>query len=82
MIFKNYAEELFEKSIENEHGLIVYDLLGDRFKDTGGFLTYRAEIVNAEGDVIKSWQQQLWVELIDPPQMMLDPSVEFHVPTG
>lgn len=80
LIFKNYAEELFQKSIESENGIIVYELLGDRFRDTGGFLTYRAEIINKEGDVVKSWQQQLWVELIEPPQMMLDPSVEIHGP--
>lgn len=75
MVFKDYKEEVFEREIHQENGYIVYDLVGERFEETGGFLTYKAEVVTESGKVIESWRQQLWVEIIEPPQLLIDPEL-------
>ncbi len=81
VIYKNYSEELYEDPVTSENGLLVYNVLGERYRETGGYLTYRAQIVDSEAQVIKNWQQQLWVEIIEPPPLELDPFVETAEPT-
>ena len=81
IVYKNYVEEVVERPIDEASGLIVYDLLDERFYDTGGFLSYKAEVMNGER-VVEAWRQQLWVEIIEPPQMLIDPGLEFDGPIG
>ena len=64
VICKDYSEDVVEFPIDALNGFIVYDLLNDRYEKTGGFLTYKAELIGRDGKVLKKWKHQLWVHII------------------
>lgn len=64
VLYKNYEQEVLEFPIVKRRGMEIYSLQGARYAETKGFLTYKAEIQNEEGEVLDLWKQQLWVELI------------------
>lgn len=64
IIFRNYQEETISYAIDRRRGWITYELLDERFYETKGLLTYKADIATIEGEVVKEWKQQLWVNLI------------------
>lgn len=66
VIFQDFSQKNYVFSIDSRRGLYVLPLLGQDYLQTGGFLTYQAEIVNNENKILESWQHQLWVELINP----------------
>ncbi|MDX8430492.1 MAG: hypothetical protein SNF33_01615 [Candidatus Algichlamydia australiensis] len=64
VIFRNYTEEVITFPIHQQSGNFLYELMNEKFQEKGGFLTYKAELVNKEGEVLADWRQQMWVELI------------------
>ncbi len=64
VIYKNHTEEKIRYPINRRRGVITYSVLGNDYKETEGFLTYKAEILNKDESVIKQWKQQLWTDLI------------------
>ncbi len=64
ILYKNYQQEVLKFPIVKRRGIKIYSLLDARYIETKGFLTYKAEIQNNEGEVLDLWQQQLWVDLI------------------
>ena len=64
IIFRNHTEKFEFMPITTKVGTEVYSLLRKDFKETQGLLTYRAEIVTADGHVYRDWKHQLWVNLI------------------
>ncbi|QVL55083.1 MAG: hypothetical protein KFB95_07125 [Simkaniaceae bacterium] len=64
VIYKNHTEEKICYPIDRRRGVVTYSVLGSDYKETDGFLTYKAEILNKDDSVIKQWKQQLWTDLI------------------
>jgi len=64
LVFKNHTEVKKTYPIYYRSGYVVYTLLDEEFYQTGGLLTYRAEIVTGDGEVYRDWKHQLWVSLI------------------
>lgn len=64
LIYKDYTKGEICHPIDRKRGIFTYSLLNQEFKEKEGFLTYKAEIRNAQGGVLKQWKQQLWTELI------------------
>lgn len=64
VIYKNHTEKEFVYPIENRLGYTVYSLLDKEYDETGGLLTYRADILTPDHQVFREWKHQLWVELI------------------
>lgn len=64
VICKDLSEDIYEFPIDALNGYVTYDLLNEKYEKTGGFLTYKAEILGADGKVIKKWKHQLWVHII------------------
>jgi hypothetical protein len=64
ILFHNYCQQRLEFPINSTVGYETYSVLNKEYKDTWGFLAYKAEIIDADGDVIADWKHQLWVELI------------------
>lgn len=61
--FHNHKEDEIRVQIENQSGYYLYDLTNEKFCETGGILTYLAEI--RDGDcVVESWKHPLWTPLI------------------
>jgi hypothetical protein len=63
-IYKNHSEKTLVYPIESRLGYEVYSLLDKEFDETGGLLTYRAEIITPDHHVYQEWKHQLWVNLI------------------
>lgn len=61
--FYNQEEDTVSFNLVKRQGCYTYYLLNDDFIDTGGILTYKAELLSA-GQVIETWQHQLWTDLI------------------
>jgi hypothetical protein len=64
LIFWDYTEQEIAFPMKHRIGYVNYKLLDDEFRQKKGILTYRAEIVTADGEVYKTWKHQLWVNLI------------------
>jgi hypothetical protein len=64
IVYKNHTEKKFVYPIQRTIGYEVYSLLNKDYDETGGVLTYRAEIVGEDNTVLKEWKHQLWVNLI------------------
>lgn len=64
ILFRDYTETCVEFPINSRAGYETYSILNKEFKKTGGFLSYKAEIVTSEGRVYADWTHQLWVKLI------------------
>jgi hypothetical protein len=65
VIYKNHTEETFRYEIKEHAGQHICSLLKDRFIEKKGFLTYKASIVTGKGEIYRSWQHQMWVNLIN-----------------
>lgn len=64
VLFCNYTQDCVEFPINSTVGYETYSVLNKEFKETGGLLAYKAEIIDCDGDVLADWKHQLWVELI------------------
>jgi hypothetical protein len=63
-IYRDYSEAQFVYPISYRSGYVVYSLEGQEYKKTGGLLAYKAQIRCADGTVFRSWQHQLWTQII------------------
>lgn len=61
--FKNRQEEESRFTINNQRGTYLYYVVNEKFCQTGGIITYKAEISNGEC-VLDSWVHPLWMNLI------------------
>jgi hypothetical protein len=61
--FRNHKEEEIKAVINKKKGFFIFDLTNQKYCETGGVLTYIAEIRNEEC-VIECWKHPLWTELI------------------
>jgi hypothetical protein len=65
VIYKNHTEKTFVYPIGSRLGTKVYSLLDNDYDETGGVLTYSAEIMTPDHQVYRTWKHQLWVNLIN-----------------
>ena len=61
--FKNGSEIKKEIVIDKLDGWYEYFLLGQEAVDTGGIVTYKADLLG-DGELLDTWIHQLWVEKI------------------
>lgn len=64
VLFHNFTQDTVEFPINSTVGYETYSILNKEFKETGGFLAYKAEILNSNGEILADWKHQLWVKLI------------------
>jgi len=65
LLYKNYTVEKRAYPISKRSGQLAFSLLGDKYESTGGLLSYRVDIETQEGDLVSSWVQQMWFNLIN-----------------
>jgi hypothetical protein len=70
LLFHNHKEMFIERPITRALDYWVYELINQEWRETGGLLTYRAEIACPNGEIYKEWRHQLYVRWIplDAPQ--------------
>lgn len=64
IIYKNLEEETKSYTVFNEEGTFEFPVIDEAFEGTGGVLTYRAELMTFDGDLIAEFKHKLWFELI------------------
>lgn len=64
VIYKNLDEEAKSYTIFNEGGTFEFPVIDEAFEETGGVLTYRAELSTFDGEIIAEFKHKLWFELI------------------
>lgn len=64
MIYKNHTEKTLVYPIDSRLGYEVYSLLDKDYDETGGLLTYKADIITSDQQIYREWKHQLWVNLI------------------
>ncbi len=64
VIYWNYTEKTVTFPIDQRMGWATYKVLDEEYDTTGGILTYKAEILTADGQKYREWKHQLLVNLI------------------
>lgn len=64
IIYKNLEEETVSYTAFRDKGMFEFQLLDDKFDATGGILTYKAELMTFDGEMIKDYKHRLWFDLI------------------
>jgi hypothetical protein len=64
LILWDYTTRQVRYPIKNRMNYATYKLLDEEYNKSGGILTYKAEIITADGEVYREWLHQLWVNLI------------------
>ena len=64
LIFWNYTTETVDFPLMSTFGSKRYYLLNDKYEETKGLLTYKADIITEDGQIYKEWKHQMWVNLI------------------
>ena len=64
LIYHDITEQTISYQIEKKTGVIIYSLLNQEYDLKKGLLSYQAEIRNWEGKILKVWQEQLFVRLV------------------
>lgn len=65
LVYGNLEQEIVEYPVTMWAGFITHLVLDPKFTENKGLMTYKADIINKEGNVIESFKQQLWVSIID-----------------
>ncbi|MEM7174568.1 MAG: hypothetical protein AAF443_01380 [Chlamydiota bacterium] len=64
VLYRNYEEQVLRYPVHDRRGIETFSLLNNEYKNSKGFLAYKAEIINGEKKIIKQWRHQLWTHLI------------------
>lgn len=65
VIYWNFTQKTFVYPLHKRMGYKICSLLDEEYRETGGLLAYRAQIITKDGRVLKEWKHQLWVNLIE-----------------
>ncbi|MDN3504507.1 MAG: hypothetical protein P0S95_02890 [Rhabdochlamydiaceae bacterium] len=60
VVKKNLEEDVVTFPVTHRIGRVVYSCMGEQYSESGGVLTYKAEIVTLDGVVIKTVKQSMW----------------------
>ena len=60
VVKKNLEEEVVTYPVTHRIGRVVYSCMNEEFTESGGILTYKAEISTIDGQVIKIIKQAMW----------------------
>jgi hypothetical protein len=66
IVYKNLTTETLVYPVKRRAGTTIIELLGNEFKKKEGYLAYKIEIVDLQGNVISDYTHRMWVELILP----------------
>lgn len=64
VIFGDLTEQRFEYKITKSSGYQTIRLFEPVFSEKKGILTYKAEIIVDDGEVVAEWKHQLWTPLL------------------
>lgn len=69
VIFWDNVERRYIWPVNQTRGYEILKILDADYEKTGGILTYRARILNEDGEIYREWRHMLWVNLITAEQI-------------
>jgi len=66
IIYRNLTTETLMFPIKRRAGSMIIELLGKDYKEKEGFLSYRFEVVDLDGNVVSDYTHRMYVDLILP----------------
>ena len=66
IIYRNLSTETLLFPLRRRAGSRIIEVLGDEYKEKEGYLSYKMEIVDLDGNVISDYTHRMWVDLILP----------------
>lgn len=64
VIYRDLSEEEFVYPVHSRIGIVGFDVLGDKFRKTNGFFSYRAMLIDKDGKAIDLFKQRMWTNII------------------
>ena len=64
ILYRDYSRATFTYPVDRRRGVVTYALLNEEYFERDGLLTYKAEILDSDGKILKEWKQILWTDLI------------------
>lgn len=64
VVYKDLSEESVVIPVKKRVGGFNFPLADKKLEATKGFLTYKVDLVDKNGNVADSWQQSMWVKVI------------------
>jgi hypothetical protein len=64
VIYWDNVERSYVWPINDRKGYEILKILDEEYEKTGGILTYRARVMNEEGEIYREWRHMMWVHLI------------------
>jgi hypothetical protein len=61
--FRNHEEQEIKIPVTSQRGTYLYEIANEAYNQSGGILTYYAEIRHPSG-ILASWKHPLWANLI------------------
>ncbi|MCH9617339.1 MAG: hypothetical protein SP4CHLAM5_07360 [Chlamydiia bacterium] len=66
LIYRNLTTETLLFPLKRRSGAKIIEILGKEFKEKEGFLSYKAEIISIDGEIVSDYTHRMWVKLILP----------------
>ncbi|MBM3201418.1 MAG: hypothetical protein FJZ56_03300 [Chlamydiae bacterium] len=66
VMYGNLEEEVVEYPVNTIAGFVSHLVLDPQFTEKKGVISYKAEIIDSEKNIIESFKQKLWVEPVTP----------------
>ena len=64
VVWKNLEKEEVTFQPVRRAGMFSYSLLDSSYKSSGGIFTYKVDMVDRKGEVVLSYKQRMWVNVI------------------
>jgi len=64
VIYKDLTEETITYPLTVRAGTFDFQLLNEKFEKAKGFYSYKAELIDAAGEILDTWQHIMWVKVL------------------
>ncbi len=65
VIYRDLTTDEVEHPINFRLGAFGFDVLDKKFKDTKGFYSYRAELLDKDGKSVDVFKQKMWINILN-----------------
>ena len=64
IIYRDLTQQEVVFPVNRRLGIVGFDVLDEKFKETNGFYTYRVALIDQKGHEIDSFKQRMWTNII------------------
>ena len=64
LIYRNLDQEEVVFPLAHRMGTVGFEVVGEKFRKTNGVFSYKAQLIGSEGEVVDTYTQRMWVNVI------------------